>query len=174
MNSGIRQHVQLPRNFHARSYRFEACIVRLDDESDRRYSGEMAPTIVLILKTQEALDLALQTFWALGRCIVEPRNSFQIHDSASESWARAWLDEDIEGVYENDEPRMLEFGRYFLLVEWRDRPRDFVNEFLVQLDGLMTGVVDNDHGLVATLSEARDLIQGGIDWRYLKRLPAPE
>lgn len=131
----------------------------------------MAPTIVLILKTQQALNLALQTFRALGRCIVEPRNSFQIHDSASESWARAWLDEGIEGVYENDEPPMLEFGRFFLLVEWRARPRDFANEFIVQLDGLITGVIDNDHGLVATLSEVRQLIERGIDWRYLERLP---
>lgn len=76
-------------------------------------------------------------------------------------------------MYEDGEPHMLEFGRYFLLVEWRDRPRDFANELIVQLDGLMTGVVDNDHGLVATLSEIRDLIRGEIDWRYLERLPAP-
>src|SRR5690242_8075984 len=99
----------------------------------------MAPTISLIFKTQEALNLAFATFRALGTCITEPRNSFQIHDSDSESWARAWLDESILEIYEVEEPHMLEFGRFIMLVEWRDRPRDFANEFIVQLDGLMTG-----------------------------------
>lgn len=131
----------------------------------------MAPTIVIILKTQEELELALQTFRALGNCIVEPRNSFQIHDTDSESWARAWLDEGIEEIFENDEPHMLEFGQFFLLVEWRARPRDFANEFIIELDGRMTGMVNNDHGLVATLSQVGDLIERGIDWRYLEELP---
>ncbi|MEG3151193.1 hypothetical protein U1769_14975 [Sphingomonas sp. ZT3P38] len=82
--------------------------------------------------------IALYIWVALRRA--GPRNSFQVHDTASESWSRARLDEDIQGVYEADEPHMFEFGRFFLLVEWRDRPRNFVNEFIIRLDPLMTGV----------------------------------
>jgi hypothetical protein len=134
----------------------------------------MPPTITLILKSQQALDLALETFKALGDCAVEPNDSFCILDTGSESWARAWLDRSITEIYEVDAPHILELGRFFLAVEWRDRPRDFANELIVRLDGLMTGFVDNDHGLVVTLGEMRGLIKGKVDWRYLKEMPAFE
>jgi hypothetical protein len=54
-------------------------------------------------------------------------------------------------------------------VEGRDGAVNYSDNFIMQIDGSLGLLVDNDHGVIDSLASIKEKIANGIQWKYLRQ-----
>jgi hypothetical protein len=134
-------------------------------------------SFVLIFGDQDGEQRIRRSLESLGRVQEESGGRFVATAAGGpeDGWIAYQPLSTIEDDFERQEIDALKRSipvPKFALIEGRDEPKAiFSSSFIIGLSMQGTALVDNDHGMVATLEVVQRLAQSGVQWLYLKDSP---
>jgi hypothetical protein len=109
----------------------------------------------------------------MGNAHAEAGDRYAVHapGGMNDGWmAVEYLGAQVIGY---DEDELADIKRLisdpcFFLVEGRDGAVNYSDNFIMQIDGSLGLLVDNDHGVIDSLADIKEKIANGIQWKYLR------
>jgi hypothetical protein len=86
-----------------------------------------------------------------------------------DGWIAITCDNSIFDDYESDELKKINASigdPCFFMVEGRDTLTNFANEFILDFDGSIDALIDNDHGLIADMDTIKNLAHRKENWLH--------